>query len=141
MFRGLSADDCEVLSGIFHPTVYATGQPIFARGELSNMIGIVAEGEVQVTIQSDRETRTALEIATLTQGQSVGEFVLAKVADRSASVVAKSRVVLLESSREKLLELFAEHPNIGYVAYRNLFTTLVDRIVVGNELLAKHALF
>ena len=137
MFQGVGEHDIETLRDIFSPIDYEKGAILFAAGEASQKVYIIVRGEVGILVQQGPKP---VEIAILKAGDSVGEFAVTEQVVRSASAVAKDELNLLHTSKEKLLEVFSRHPQIGYVAYRNLLTVLVSRIIHTNEIFVQQAL-
>ncbi|MFW7380764.1 MAG: cyclic nucleotide-binding domain-containing protein [Oligoflexus sp.] len=138
MFANLSAEDYALLSKIFRPKTVPDKQVFIHANEISHSIFLIVSGSVSIELPTP-DTGRFEQIAKLSQGDTVGEFILAKESRRSATVRSLSDLVMYESSRDELLELFEQHPRMGLAVYRNLAEILVDRIRDTN-MLARNAL-
>ena len=137
LFQELEESELEILAAKFNPKSVADKELFIHANEASHSIYLIVEGGVSVEVVSPDNSHE--ELAKLGKGQTVGEFILAKEARRSASVRAIGKLELFEISKGALLEVFEEHPRVGYIVFRSLSEVLVDRIRDTN-MLARNAL-
>ena len=112
---------------------YAAGETIFSEGEPSDLVFVVCEGSVRISIETPGAGEEALAICE--PGDSFGEVdLLSDVpATRSASAIAQSPCGLATLSRRALLELTEREPALGYRIARNAIAELGERIRRTNQ--------
>ena len=137
LLQGLDDEALTQVAAKFKLRQVAAKDLFIQANEESFSIYLIVEGSVSVEV--DTPVASSEQLAKFGKGQSVGEFILAKEARRSASVRAVTNLTLYETTRDQLLELFEQHPRIGYLVYQNLSELLVDRIRDTN-MLARNAL-
>ena len=87
---------------------------------------VIKSGAVKICKKlTESESST---LANLVDGNFFGEMALLDGSPRSASVLAVSKVEMLELYRASLEELLDKEPKIGIKVMRNLSTILVERI-------------
>jgi len=87
---------------------YAANDFIFFEGDIESHFYIVETGSVQIFTKNKLGKR--IDIATVTEGESFGEFALLDNKPRSASAQALSDVSLIKVSAEGYEELLSELP-------------------------------
>jgi CRP/FNR family cyclic AMP-dependent transcriptional regulator len=97
----------ETNSAIVRET-YAVDDFIFFEGDIENHFYIVESGSVQIFTKSKLGKR--LDILTVEEGESFGEFALLDQKPRSASAQAISEVTLIKVSAEGYQQLVADLP-------------------------------
>ena len=137
LFEGLNDDELKELTQKFRIKTVPDKQVFIHANEISNNIYLIVEGGVIVELATP--DKSVEQLAKLSRGQSVGEFILAKDTRRSANVKAQGNLTLYETSKDELVSLFDSYPRMGYVIYKNLSEILVDRIRDTN-MLARNAL-
>ncbi|MDH5765296.1 MAG: cyclic nucleotide-binding domain-containing protein [Gammaproteobacteria bacterium] len=88
------------------------GDVIFSEGATDNTMGIVVQGKLDI-VKDDIENNPKV-IASLFPPQSFGEMSLIDGEPRSAGVVAKSDVLLLFLTKEKIQELADTRPSLAF---------------------------
>lgn len=88
--------------------VYKPGDFIFFEGDIDFHFYIVQQGEVQIFTKNKSGQR--VNIATVTEGESFGEFALLDKQPRSASAQALSECTLVRVSEEGYNQLLSEIP-------------------------------
>ena len=137
LFQDLSDAELNALSDKFRMKTVPDREVFIHANEISHNIYLIVQGSVSVEVETPDRQRE--ELAKLSTGQTVGEFILAKETRRSASVRAIGNLTLYETSKDELLKLFDSQPRLGYLVYKNLSEVLVDRIRDTN-MLARNAL-
>lgn len=113
LFDNLLPPELNMLGDLFSAKNLSGGETVFEQGTVGNSLFVIARGDVEVL-------RDATSIAVLSAPQFFGEMSIIDKEYRSATVRAKSDVVLLELTNENL-HTFAKH-------YRNGFTWVVVNI-------------
>jgi CheY-like chemotaxis protein len=110
---------------------YNPGDIVIAEGTKGDEIYFVKEGTLRVvkTLESGKK----IEITTIGMGEIVGEMSLLIDAKRTASVVAATKVLLMEIPKEKLNEVLNSQPKW----FKILFQTISKRLQATTELLVK----
>ncbi len=88
--------------------VYKTGDYIFFEGDIDFHFYIVQEGSVQIFTKGKNGQR--INIATVSEGESFGEFALLDKQPRSASAQALTPCTVVKVSEEGYNQLLAEIP-------------------------------
>jgi hypothetical protein len=96
IFAPLSEPAVEHLASALQPVGLPAGTTVFAQGDHGDGFYVVARGEVDVVIDG-RQVRT------LGPGESFGEIALLRDVPRTASIVARSEVLLQRLDRLKFL--------------------------------------
>lgn len=124
----------ELIAHICQEKKFAAGKEIIQENAPTKELYIIAEGEVEVLVNlalvGVPATPNGLAtIATLREGQSFGEIALVDEGLRSATVRAAARNTrLLVISRDKLLEVCDNYPDLGYRLMYNLAADLAMKI-------------
>lgn len=88
---------------------FAPGQPIVREGDKDQTMFALVQGAARVVREDEGGRR---EVAQLAEGEFFGELALVAGAPRLATVEAASDAVLLAFTREKMREVFREHPSV-----------------------------
>lgn len=98
----------EVINSAIVKETYAAGDFIFFEGDLEHHFYIIESGSVQIFTKNKQGAR--LNICTITDGESFGEFALLDNKPRSASAQAITDVTLVRVSEEGYHQLLNELP-------------------------------
>jgi CRP-like cAMP-binding protein len=109
VFGQLDADDRRALVQKFTPRVFRDGEAAIAEGTTSDPIYIIKDGQADVVSERDG-IRTHL--STLGAGTLFGEVAALRGIARTASVVAKGRLEVLELSAGDFLSILDERPEV-----------------------------
>ncbi|MDF1562650.1 MAG: cyclic nucleotide-binding domain-containing protein [Deltaproteobacteria bacterium] len=88
---------------------YAAGSVICRELEAGAVFWVIQEGEVQVSVEDVLDEK---EVATLGPRQFFGEISAILGQPRTATVVAKSDLVLLAFDRQPVLEILDDYPKV-----------------------------
>lgn len=91
-----------------HREVYRAGEYIFFEGDMDYHFYIIESGQVSIFTKSPEGKR--LPIATLSEGESFGEFALLDRKPRSASAIADIETVVFQISEKGYEQLLGELP-------------------------------
>jgi hypothetical protein len=89
---------------------YGSGERLITQGEYGESMYFISEGHLEVSIPG--KDGKEIVVATLWPGDCVGEMSLLTGEHRSANVSTQSKVVLLEVTKNSLLPLFEESPEL-----------------------------
>lgn len=113
----LLAFTCEVFD-------YADGAYLCRRGDASDCVYVVLEGEVEI-IGSDGEGKEML-LASVGMNTLIGEMAVLSGACRTASVRAQGAVSVLAIPNQRFLELVTGHPQMALHVMQVLSARLAD---------------
>lgn len=131
IFAGLTDREFEDLSRRLIPVHLEKGDRLFYRHDQTSGLYIVAQGSIQIIIDSDANKEII--VYTINQGDIVGEMSIFNNKLRSATAVALEECRLFKISNEKFIELMHIYPTIAV----NLCKTLVDRLLAANEMIER----
>jgi CRP/FNR family cyclic AMP-dependent transcriptional regulator len=135
LFYNLTPTQLEMVDSVCEEGVFQEGEIITAENTREKELYLIIKGEVEVLINpglvAPRPGVTAKPeiIAILSRGQSFGEIALVDEGVRTASVRAAGKeTMLLKISRERLLLLCNNYPELGYKVMYNLAIDLANKI-------------
>jgi CRP-like cAMP-binding protein len=102
------ADNSSSAAGAILRETYAPGDYIFFEGDIENHFYIVESGQVKIFTKNKSGKR--VDIITVEEGESFGEFALLDNKPRSASAEAVTDVSLIKVSAEGYEELLKDLP-------------------------------
>ena len=126
IFDGLSTLERARIAKYFAMKEYEPKQSIIKENEMGNGMYVIKEGAV--TVQKDLGDGQQKVLANMVDGNFFGELSLLDGYPRSASVIAMTKVVMLELYRASLMELLNRWPRIGVKVMFNLAKILGERI-------------
>jgi CRP-like cAMP-binding protein len=136
IFYQFTPTQLELVANLCQAVDFQAGELIFKENSSSKELYIIAEGEVEISINpstigspsvgKDQEDSV---IATLRRGQSFGEIALVDEGLRSASArAAQKGTHLLVIPRDKVIMLCETYPQLGYRLMFNLAADLAMKI-------------
>jgi len=117
LFAGCSKADLRWVAGATGEEVFAAGDEVIREGEPGFDFFVIAEGEADVR-------RNGRKVATMGQGEFFGEIALVAEVPRTATVIARTELVLLTISDLDFRDLVMDQPSIA----RNVLRSLGERI-------------
>ncbi|MFN7454178.1 MAG: Crp/Fnr family transcriptional regulator [Pseudobdellovibrionaceae bacterium] len=96
------------MSGHIQKETFKAGEFIFFEGDIDFHFYIVESGSIQIFTKSKAGVR--IDISTVEEGETFGEFALLSNAPRSASAQAKTDCILVKVSKEGYEQLLSELP-------------------------------
>ncbi len=102
-------------------TQFLPGEVLFREGEISFHFYIIHEGEVEILKGSGPE---AVRLATITPGNSVGEFAMILGSPRSATAQALTPVRASMINEQAYHQLLAELPEWAMVVMKAMITRI-----------------
>ena len=120
LLRGLKDSDLTSLAADLAERRVAAGDPIVGEGTGGVAFFFILEGETSVTVGGE-------EVATLGRGEYVGELALLDPeGPRSATVTAKTDVVLAAMSTWQFRPFVLAHPEVAWTLLQRLARRLRD---------------
>lgn len=110
LFRPLSDEELRLAASRFRHLHYAARERLIAEGEPGASFFVIDHGEVEVSKQFGRSSRT---LARLMEGQFFGEMALLTGEPRSASVTAATDVDVFTIDKAGFQEVLAKNPAIA----------------------------
>lgn len=89
---------------------YMPGEELFHEGDDGDAAYLILEGEVDVLVDTPQGP---LKVATLGKNEIVGEIAILCDVPRTATVVARTRLVTLRISKEGFFQLVTQFPQVG----------------------------
>ncbi|MGR9044013.1 MAG: Crp/Fnr family transcriptional regulator [Gammaproteobacteria bacterium] len=114
---------------------FRTHDLLVREGDNGTTMFYIEEGSLRVTghVELDQNRRVRPGFCDLHVGDVFGEICLHETHRRTATVTAISDGCVLEINGQKLNDYFDEHPQQGYLFYRQLFAVLIDRMKSANH--------
>lgn len=104
--------ELKILARILTPLEFAEAEEIVTQGAAGESMFIIEKGSCRVQVRG--ENRIPKVIATLEEGDFFGEMSLMTGAERSATVIAKTDVILYEISKGAILKLLEANLSISH---------------------------
>ncbi len=137
LFVGLSDDKLEIIKRIIKEKTVETGSVIIKEGSQGTEMFILLDGEVEVSKSlllkiaghgMDQRDKSLIRL-TGDDYAFFGEMALFDShAERSASVIAKSKCIIAEIPQEDFFKLTESDHEIGYRVLKNLITIISNRL-------------
>jgi CRP-like cAMP-binding protein len=121
LFSGIEPSRLKLLAYTSDVVTYQAGQVMFRKGDLGDAAYVIIAGEADVSISSDKGE---IKIASLKDGDFVGEIAILCDTPRTATVSAKSDVKALRIRKEPFFELLRQFPEMAVEMTR----VLADRL-------------
>ena len=126
VFRGLTPDEFRQLLGISREVTFESGQTIIEQGQTSQALWVLLEGACQV-VRKTAHAGTAV-LAELSPDDLFGEMSFFSPAPHSASVVATTRVTLLQLDRADYDALLHDDAAVAYKLAYNVVERVAKRL-------------
>ncbi|RRJ85058.1 cyclic nucleotide-binding domain-containing protein [Aestuariirhabdus litorea] len=111
LFEHLTADELDRVADMMRPHDLPANTTVFKEGAHGNYVCFVLEGKLQVLKVKPNGQESV--IATLGEGQSVGEMAIIDGLPRSATVRSVTAASLLLLKRDDFNTLLSKHPEIA----------------------------
>ncbi|BEQ16667.1 Crp/Fnr family transcriptional regulator [Desulfoferula mesophila] len=111
IFEGLAVAELAAVASVCREDKAESGQNIITEGDAGESMYLIIKGKVVVS--QEGEDGCAMELASLGEGDYVGEMALFDDAPRSATVVADGPVKLLVLYKREFDETVREYPQVA----------------------------
>ena len=126
LFSQIPAEELAEVARIAREVSFEEGEVIIRKGDIGDKLYLIIDGEVKVMVNGR-------EVACLKEKECFGEMSILDAEPRSATVVAKSDVVLLEMGQEDFYQLLLERPEIAQAVIK----VLTRRLREANRLISE----
>jgi CRP-like cAMP-binding protein len=122
-FEGLGDGELRKIARLFTQKLYRPGERVFNKGDVGNEAYVIMRGQIDVFLEEG-----AKPVATLTNGQILGEMAFLDPSPRTAMAVANQASILLMIQRSAFTDLVQHEPHLGMVVMRNIAVELTNRL-------------
>lgn len=136
LFQGLTEEDLTEMLSVFHSREFKRDEVVTEFDRLDQNVFFIVSGMVSVTVPHVNKQRNE-HICDLREGDTVGEFLLARTARRTATCAAFSDVETLYANGEELSAMLQQNPQLGMKVFLNLSRILCDRLLDNNHLVRR----
>ena len=133
LFASIDTAKLKLLAFTSERILFPQGAVLFREGEPGDCAYLLLDGQVDVTIEANRE---AVTLATIGQHNIVGEMALLGDMPRSATVTARQPVDALRIRKDQFFQLLHDLPQMTLEIMRELALRLNS---ANRELAAAHA--
>jgi len=123
IFNGLGDGELRKISRLFTQKLYKAGERVFAKGDSGSEAYVVMRGQVDIILDDQDKP-----IATMGNGQILGELAFLDGAQRVAEAVVSHPSILLVVQRTAFNDLVHREPHLGMVVMRNIALELSNRL-------------
>jgi CRP-like cAMP-binding protein len=134
LFQGLNDSELTKLAGLAQSNTFNNGEALINESDLGKTMYLIVEGRVDVMVSIPGSENTE-PLATLKEGDVVGELILLGRERRSAHAIARDNVKVVHWKKDDLIRLFDTDHIIGYKIMRQLASLLADRLISTNLVL------
>lgn len=117
LFAKVEPPKLKLLAFASERVTFEAGQELFHQGDMPDAAYIIIEGSADVQLDSPRGRVT---VATIGRNELVGEIGIICDVPRTATVLAKSRLVTLRVSKDLLLRMITDFPTMAIEIMRVL---------------------
>lgn len=121
LFQGLDQEDLQRICNSIEIQELSDGETLFHEGEEGDLAYIIQEGEMEI-LKNTHGRETLLSVRA--KGEVIGEMALLEKMPRTATVRARSEVILYVLKKEELDRLVKSSPS----AMQSLFQTILRRL-------------
>ncbi len=118
IFNKLSPSELKFLINYLQCIGFSGGDILAHEGEKGNHVYFIIEGKMDVI--KEGQGGKSIIISTLGKGRSIGEMSIIDDSPRSATLIAKTDIVLLKFSKDGFNKILEEHPETGMKILKGL---------------------
>lgn len=108
---GLNQDNRELLSNVAVKMVVGAGEVLFMQYDPGDAMYFILSGSVEISVVSLSGKKLSLNV--MKSGDVFGEIATLDGGERTASATAVEKTQVLRISRQSIVRLIAEHPNLA----------------------------
>lgn len=132
LLRGVDEESLDLLAEAGEFLQVPAGQRVIEEGAVSQGLMMVITGRLEVFVPIPADRSRGKRLATVKSGASCGEYGFIDRRPASASVKALEDAEIFVISNDAFAALMRRNPVLERIIYRNLLTTLVDRLRASN---------
>lgn len=117
LFAKVEPPKLKLLAFASERVTFEAGQELFHQGDMPDAAYIIIEGSADVMLDTQRGRVT---VATIGRNELVGEIGIICDVPRTATVLAKSRLVTLKVNKDLLLRMITDFPTMAIEIMRVL---------------------
>jgi CRP/FNR family transcriptional regulator, cyclic AMP receptor protein len=121
LFKKIEPAKLKLLAFTSEHLEFMPGEALFHEGDVGDAAYILLEGDADVMV---RTPRGEMRVATLGQNDIVGEIAILCDVPRTATVVARERLVTLRVSKDGFFNLVTQFPTVGVEIMHELASRL-----------------
>jgi CRP/FNR family transcriptional regulator, cyclic AMP receptor protein len=121
LFKKIEPAKLKLLAFTSEHLEFMPGEALFHEGDVGDAAYILLEGDADVVV---RTPRGEMRVATLGQNDIVGEIAILCDVPRTATVVARDRLVTLRVSKDGFFNLVTQFPTVGVEIMHELASRL-----------------
>lgn len=126
IFKDLADHELDNVAQLAYEKIYESDYRIFAEGAWAANMYVVVEGEVNIRISPDGESKS-LTIDTMREGDIFGWSALSEPYSLTAEAVAAKKSKLLVFRGDGLRDLFEKNNHIGYLVMKGIAAVISSR--------------
>jgi CRP-like cAMP-binding protein len=117
LFAGIEPSKLRLLAYTSDVVTFRQGKRLFRKGDPGDAAFIIISGEAEVIVSTDSGE---IPVAVLRDGDFLGEIAILCDVARTATVRARSELKTLKISKDTLLQIIRQFPEIGIEVMRTL---------------------
>jgi CRP/FNR family transcriptional regulator, cyclic AMP receptor protein len=121
LFKKIEPAKLKLLAFTSEHLEFMAGEALFHEGDVGDAAYILLEGDADVMVKTPRGE---IRVATLGQNDIVGEIAILCDVPRTATVIAKDRLVTLRVSKDGFFNLVTQFPTVGVEIMHELASRL-----------------
>ena len=133
LFRDLNEIHLDLVLMVCEEIGYRAGEFIFHQNDAGDALYIVARGQVDILIESQTTQSEPMVVTVLGDNATFGEILLVDEGTRSASARCRADTQLLRLSRDRLLKLCYDYPEIGFHIMHRIAAELARKLRSSNQ--------
>ena len=110
LFSSIDPSRLKLLAYTSEVVTYRDGQVLFRRGDVGDAAYVIINGKAEVSVSTDAGD---IPVATLRDGDFLGEIAILCDTPRTATVTARSELKTLRIRKEPFFELLRQFPEIA----------------------------
>ena len=122
-FEGLGDGELRKIARLFTQKLFRPGERVFNKGDVGNEAYVVMRGQIDIFLEDGGKP-----VASLTNGQIMGEMAFLDSSPRIAVAVANQASILLVIQRSAFNDLVQHEPHLGMVVMKNIAMELTNRL-------------
>jgi len=133
LFRDLNEIHLDLVLMVCEEISYRAGEYIFHQNDPGDALYIVARGAVDILMEPLDDKSEPMIVAMFKENDTFGEILLVDQGRRTASARCKADTQLIRISRDRLLKLCYDYPEIGFHIMHRIAAELAIKLRTSNE--------
>jgi hypothetical protein len=122
-FEDLGDGELRKIARLFTQKLFRPGERVFSKGDVGDEAYVVMRGQIDILLEENSKP-----IATLGNGQILGEMAFLDSSPRAAIALANQPSIVLVIQRTAFNDLVQHEPHLGMVVMRNIAIELTNRL-------------